>query len=167
MRNAKHKSIAGCFYYLRAMSIPHLTLFRGSTSSPHFQKSSLVSPLFAAQQQAEPKDGQPTKPTRQPRVGQLKKQKRHKYKRFKSSTRRFPKRRLIALIPQKPAWQLPLPKETIDYKNIALLRKCITAEGKILPRRVTGLNAKQQRYVSRAIKNCKMIGLLPFISIAK
>lgn len=100
----------------------------------------------------------------------LKKVKKIKrYKKFKSSknSKAFNKKRVIALIPQKPYWQLPLPKETINYKNIVLLRKCITTEGKILPRRVSGLNAKQQRSMSKAIKNCKIIGLLPFISISK
>ena len=52
---------------------------------------------------------------------------------------------------------------TIDYKNVALLRKFITAEGKILPRRLSGLKAKQQRYISKAIKNSRMTGLLPFV----
>nr|YP_010455871.1 ribosomal protein S18 [Tetraselmis marina]UUA64547.1 ribosomal protein S18 [Tetraselmis marina] len=52
---------------------------------------------------------------------------------------------------------------TIDYKNVVLLRKFITAEGKILPRRVTGLSAKQQRYITKAIKNARMTGFLPFI----
>jgi small subunit ribosomal protein S18 len=53
---------------------------------------------------------------------------------------------------------------TIDYKNVALLRKFITAEGKILPRRINGLTAKQQRYIARAIKNARMTGFLPFIN---
>jgi small subunit ribosomal protein S18 len=52
---------------------------------------------------------------------------------------------------------------TIDYKNLVLLRKFITSEGKILPRRISGLSAKQQRYVTKAIKNARMVGLLPFI----
>jgi small subunit ribosomal protein S18 len=52
---------------------------------------------------------------------------------------------------------------TIDYKNVVLLRKFITSEGKILPRRISGLSAKQQRYVTKAIKNARMVGLLPFI----
>ena len=52
---------------------------------------------------------------------------------------------------------------TIDYKNVLLLRKFITSEGKILPRRVSGLSAKQQRYITKAIKNARMVGLLPFI----
>jgi len=53
---------------------------------------------------------------------------------------------------------------TIDYKNIVLLRKFITAEGKILPRRISGLTAKQQRYMAKAIKNARMTGFLPFIN---
>jgi small subunit ribosomal protein S18 len=53
---------------------------------------------------------------------------------------------------------------TIDYKNVVLLRKFISAEGKILPRRLTGVTAKQQRQITRAIKNSRMVGLLPFIN---
>lgn len=53
---------------------------------------------------------------------------------------------------------------TIDYKNIILLRKFITAEGKILPRRISRLTAKQQRYMAKAIKNARMTGFLPFIN---
>ena len=59
--------------------------------------------------------------------------------------------------------QTPSVRGTIDYKNVVLLRKFITSEGKILPRRVSGLSAKQQRYVTKAIKNARMVGLLPFI----
>lgn len=53
---------------------------------------------------------------------------------------------------------------TIDYKNVILLRRFITAEGKILPRRISRLSAKQQRYITKAIKNARMMGLLPFIN---
>lgn len=52
----------------------------------------------------------------------------------------------------------------IDYKNITLLRNFITFEGKIVPRRLSKLSAKQQRYMSRAIKNARIMGLLPFIN---
>lgn len=52
---------------------------------------------------------------------------------------------------------------TIDYKNVLLLRKFITSEGKILPRRVSGISSKQQRFITKAIKNARMVGLLPFI----
>nr|YP_009367500.1 ribosomal protein S18 [Pseudoneochloris marina]ARK14521.1 ribosomal protein S18 [Pseudoneochloris marina] len=53
---------------------------------------------------------------------------------------------------------------TIDYKNIALLRKFISSEGKILPRRLTGLTAKEQRHMATAIKTARIVGLLPFIN---
>jgi small subunit ribosomal protein S18 len=56
---------------------------------------------------------------------------------------------------------------TIDYKNVVLLRKFITEDGKILPRRVTGLSAKQQRYMAKAIKTARVMGLLPFVNKQK
>ena len=55
-------------------------------------------------------------------------------------------------------------RATIDYKNVILLRNLITAEGKILPRRINKLTAKQQRYVQKAIKSARIMGLLPFIN---
>ncbi len=55
-------------------------------------------------------------------------------------------------------------QNTIDYKNILLLRKFITIEGKILPRRLTSLTAKQHRSIAKAIKNARMMGLLPFVN---
>ncbi len=73
-------------------------------------------------------------------------------------------KRLIPIIQRKSNPKLPPFQGTIDYKNVVLLRKYISAEGKILPRRVTGLTAKQQRYMAKAIKNARMMGLLPFIS---
>ena len=58
-------------------------------------------------------------------------------------------------------------KGVIDYKNIVLLRKYVTPEGKIIPKRITHLTAKQQRYMARAIKNARMVGFLPFMNVAK
>nr|AYD72537.1 30S ribosomal protein S18 [Halicoryne sp. HV04044] len=55
--------------------------------------------------------------------------------------------------------------KTIDYKNLILLRRFISSEGKILPKKVTGLNAKTQRSMAKAIKNARMIGLLPFVPL--
>lgn len=56
------------------------------------------------------------------------------------------------------------PKEPIDYKDVDLLRKFITERGKILPRRITGLTAKQQRDLTQAIKRARVLALLPFIN---
>ena len=56
------------------------------------------------------------------------------------------------------------PEEPIDYKDVELLRKFITERGKILPRRITGLTAKQQRDLTLAIKRARILALLPFIN---
>lgn len=56
------------------------------------------------------------------------------------------------------------PDEIIDYKDVDLLRKFVTERGKILPRRITGLTAKQQRDLTLAIKRARLIALLPFIN---
>ncbi|MGK7892038.1 MAG: 30S ribosomal protein S18 [Leptolyngbyaceae cyanobacterium] len=56
------------------------------------------------------------------------------------------------------------PKEPIDYKDVDLLRKFITERGKILPRRITGLTAKQQRRLTVAVKRARILALLPFIN---
>ncbi|NJK41792.1 MAG: 30S ribosomal protein S18 [Acaryochloridaceae cyanobacterium SU_2_1] len=56
------------------------------------------------------------------------------------------------------------PGDPIDYKDIDLLRRFITERGKILPRRMTGLTAKQQRDLTRSIKRARVMALLPFIN---
>ena len=52
--------------------------------------------------------------------------------------------------------------ETIDYKNVAKLRKYMTEKGKIIPRRTTGLCAKHQRELTAAIKRARVMALLPY-----
>jgi small subunit ribosomal protein S18 len=56
------------------------------------------------------------------------------------------------------------PEEPIDYKDVDLLRKFITERGKILPRRITGLTAKQQRDLTESIKRARILALLPFVN---
>ncbi|MEO8890907.1 MAG: 30S ribosomal protein S18 [Coleofasciculaceae cyanobacterium] len=56
------------------------------------------------------------------------------------------------------------PEDPIDYKDVDLLRKFITERGKILPRRITGLTAKQQRDLTTAIKRSRLVALLPFVN---
>ena len=51
--------------------------------------------------------------------------------------------------------------DTIDYKDIAALRRFVSERGKILPRRVTGTCAKHQRKINLAIKRARAIALLP------
>lgn len=56
------------------------------------------------------------------------------------------------------------PDEAIDYKDVDLLRKFITERGKILPRRISGLTARQQRDLTTAIKRARMLALLPYVN---
>ncbi len=55
------------------------------------------------------------------------------------------------------------PDEKVDYKDVRRLQRFLTERGKILPRRATGLTAKQQRQISRAIKRARQIALLPYV----
>ena len=52
----------------------------------------------------------------------------------------------------------------IDYKDVNLLRRFISEKGKILPRRVTGTSAKNQRRLTVAIKRSRIMGLMPFVT---
>lgn len=54
--------------------------------------------------------------------------------------------------------------QTIDYKDIDLLKIFITEQGKILPRRATGVTVQQQRRIAKAIKRARILSLLPFVS---
>ena len=56
------------------------------------------------------------------------------------------------------------PGDPIDYKDVDLLKKFITERGQILPRRLTGLTAKQQRDLTNAVKRARIVALLPFVN---
>jgi len=56
------------------------------------------------------------------------------------------------------------PGDPIDYKDMDLLKRFITERGKILPRRLTGLTAKQQRDLTNAVKRARIMALLPFVN---
>ena len=55
--------------------------------------------------------------------------------------------------------------QKIDYKDIDLLKLFITEQGKILPRRATGITSQQQRKIAKAIKRARILSLLPFIGL--
>ena len=48
----------------------------------------------------------------------------------------------------------------VDYKNIKLLKKYISENGKILPSRITSVSQKKQRELSSSIKRARNLGLL-------
>jgi len=66
----------------------------------------------------------------------------------------------------KPKYLVFGSKNQINYKNIFVLSKYISTEGKILSKRLNKLSAKKQRKISKAIKNARMAGFLPFIRIS-
>ena len=72
----------------------------------------------------------------------------------KKFVKRIPRKKVCAFCQNKV--------ESIDYKDVNLLKKYITEGGKILPRRMTGTCAKHQRVLTKAIKRARLVDLLPF-----
>nr|ADD30014.1 ribosomal protein S18 [Gonopterodendron arboreum] len=54
--------------------------------------------------------------------------------------------------------------DRIDYRNLSLLNRFLSEQGKILSRRVNRLTLKQQRLVTIAIKQARILSLLPFMN---
>jgi small subunit ribosomal protein S18 len=52
--------------------------------------------------------------------------------------------------------------QKVDYKNPQVLRSFVTDRGKMIPRRISGASARQQRTISTAIRRARMLALLPF-----
>ncbi len=65
------------------------------------------------------------------------------------------RRRKVDPFEQNASWK-------IDYKNPELLKLFVTSTGKILPRRITGVTARNQRKLRRAILRSRQIALLPY-----
>ncbi|KAJ4825614.1 ribosomal 40S subunit protein S18B [Turnera subulata] len=81
-----------------------------------------------------------------------------KKKRFRSFRKFKPQpRRRRRLSPIKPGDD---PK--LNYRNVRLISRFISQQGKILGRRVTKLTLKQQRLITIAIKQARILSLLPF-----
>jgi small subunit ribosomal protein S18 len=55
--------------------------------------------------------------------------------------------------------------ETIDYKDVDLLRDFITENAKIMPARITGTKTGYQRQLSAAIKRARFLALLPYTDL--
>ena len=50
----------------------------------------------------------------------------------------------------------------VDYKDVNVITKYISENGKILPRRVTGTCAKHQRHIAEEVKKARFMGFVPF-----
>jgi len=53
--------------------------------------------------------------------------------------------------------------DLLTYKDIKILTNYLSEQGKILPRRVTGLSSKQQKKITKLIKTARIAALLPFV----
>lgn len=52
--------------------------------------------------------------------------------------------------------------EEIDYKNVPLLRNFVDGSNRILGRKSTGLDARKQRMMQKAIKRARAVGIMPY-----
>ncbi len=67
--------------------------------------------------------------------------------------RRYQRRRPRQVVP-----------DYVDWKDVDFLRQFIPERGKIMPRRISGISAKDQRRIATAIKRARAIALLPYVS---
>jgi len=68
------------------------------------------------------------------------------------------------MLAQKQRLAIISIEQKIDYKDIDLLKLFVTEQGKILPRRATGVTVQQQRKIAKAIKRARALALLPFVA---
>ena len=65
-------------------------------------------------------------------------------------------------IQKRPCAILHSGIEEVNYKDVELLKLFVTEKGKIIPRRISGLSARSQKKLTRAIKQARNIALLSF-----
>ena len=67
-------------------------------------------------------------------------------------------------MPAKKQKRSPIDiNQKINYKDIKLLKLFVTEQGKILPRRATGVTVQQQRKLAKAIKRARVLSLFAFV----
>jgi len=76
----------------------------------------------------------------------------------------FDKKSNVRIHRKKTCWFTENNIQYIDYKDERLLRRFISERGKIIPRRISGTNAKYQRMLNTAIKRARQIAILPFVA---
>jgi small subunit ribosomal protein S18 len=52
----------------------------------------------------------------------------------------------------------------LDFKDVAMLKKFVTAQGKLMSRKRTGLSASGQSALARAVKRARFLALLPYVA---
>ncbi len=63
----------------------------------------------------------------------------------------------------RPRKYTKINSETVDYKDLAILRRFISDRGKVRSRRVTGLSRRHQRELGVAVKRARELALLPYV----
>ena len=67
------------------------------------------------------------------------------------------------MLPKKQDMSTIILDQKIDYKDLDLLKLFVTEQGKIVPRRATGITVQQQRKVAKAIKRARVLSLFNFV----
>ncbi|MBP9663184.1 MAG: 30S ribosomal protein S18 [Pyrinomonadaceae bacterium] len=67
--------------------------------------------------------------------------------------RRYQRRRPRQVVP-----------DYLDWKDVDLLRTFVPERGKIMPRRISMISAKDQRRLAKAIKRARSMAMLPFVA---
>jgi small subunit ribosomal protein S18 len=62
---------------------------------------------------------------------------------------------------RRPRQRVP---EYVDWKDLDFLKRFIPERGKIMPRRISGVTAKEQRKIATAIKRARYMGLIPYVT---
>ena len=89
--------------------------------------------------------------------------KRNNKKKFKRNSNSINKLSLFQKTEGRFSKKCPLSIKNapvVDYKNVGLLRKYISENGKILPSRITNVSQKKQRELSLSIKRARNLALL-------
>ena len=73
---------------------------------------------------------------------------------------------IIITKPSKMMSKYKIP-ERFSYKDINLLKQFITETGKIIPARVTGISAANQRKITKSIKIARFLALIPYTDMHK
>jgi small subunit ribosomal protein S18 len=63
----------------------------------------------------------------------------------------------------RPRKYTKINSESIDYKDLNLIRRFISDRGKVRSRRVTGLSRKHQRELALAVKRARELAMLPYV----
>lgn len=85
---------------------------------------------------------------------------------MKSQKRPFYKKsKKTKILPLKQLTKQFHLSDQLNYKNILLVRHYLSISRKIIPKRLNNLTAYQQRQMTKAIKNARILSLVPFVRL--